>query len=46
MVAEFIEIEEKFDRKVIRENAERFSRERFKQEIREKVDEAVCSAGR
>ncbi|HOV42446.1 MAG TPA: glycosyltransferase family 4 protein, partial [Syntrophothermus lipocalidus] len=43
-VKEFIKIEDKFDRKVIRRNAERFSRERFKQEIREKVNEAVCSA--
>ena len=45
-VKEFIKIEDKFDRKVIRKNAERFSRERFKKEIKDKVNEAVCSAGR
>ena len=45
-MADFIRIEDKFDRKVIRRNAERFSRERFKQEISAKVNEAVCSASR
>ncbi|NSW81651.1 MAG: glycosyltransferase family 4 protein [Syntrophothermus sp.] len=40
-VNEFLRLEDRFDRAVIRKNAERFSRDRFKDEIKAKVMEAA-----